>query len=480
MKKKLTILLVAVAVVCLAGALWYPVNYWLQLRRNEDEAAALRAMRDAAATATAAPATQETTAPTDAPTAAPTEAPTAAPTDAPTAAPATAAAPTAAPTAEPTITPTEAPTSAPTEAPAPVAELTPAEPEPATEIALAETEQAEEVTVTVSDLAPVAALTEAEPEPTAATAWTAEVVEEEIPELTAEAVEEEIPPTAEPTAREPVSTPRETVQPPARTVPPTAEPAPEEPQEETQPTAQETQTAEVPPEEEDPQQEMPLPQVARHRLKVSGEPEEEPKEILPQYKALYEKNNDMIGWLTIPDTGIDYPVMQTPQENTYYLHRGFDRKENNNGSLILEALADINEPSPNLIIYGHNMRSGAMFAHLSRFAYPDFWPAHKTLRFDSLWETREYVVVACLRSVQRDDNKGVFGYFVDFADEEDFSRWLSFIRSMRYYDPGVDFGVEDNYLTLSTCSYHEEDGRLLVICRQLREGETASRLEMVK
>ena len=143
-------------------------------------------------------------------------------------------------------------------------------------------------------------------------------------------------------------------------------------------------------------------------------------------------------------------------------------------------LAEHTEKREPLIVYGHNMRSGAMFAHLSRFAYPDFWPAHKTLRFDSLWETREYVVVACLRSVQRDDNKGVFGYFVDFADEEDFSRWLSFIRSMRYYDPGVDFGVEDNYLTLSTCSYHEEDGRLLVICRQLREGETASRLEMVK
>ncbi len=281
-------------------------------------------------------------------------------------------------------------------------------------------------------------------------------------------------------AAEPVSTPRETVQPPAQTVTPETEPAP---------TAEppETQEKEAPWEEETelPEMEMSLPQVEIRRTGRAGESKElteEPlqREILPKYKALYEKNSDMIGWLTIPDTGIDYPVMQTPQENTYYLHRGFDRKENNNGSLILEALADIQTPSPNLIIYGHNMRSGAMFAHLSRFAYKDFWPTHKTLRFDSLWEEREYVVVACLRTVEAQNNRPGFNYYVDFADEEDFGKWLSFIRGARYYDPCVAFDVTDHYLSLSTCSYHEEEGRLLVICRQLREGETDARLEMVK
>lgn len=194
--------------------------------------------------------------------------------------------------------------------------------------------------------------------------------------------------------------------------------------------------------------------------------------ILPQYKAIYQRNSDFIGWLVIPGLEVDHPVVQTIWDNSYYLYRDFNGEENKNGTLILDAACEPFQPSPNLIIYGHKMQSGAMFGTLDRYEKLSWWQEHPLVQFDTLIEERQYVVVACLRAVQLANNgPGSFHYVMEFADDEDFENWLARIRRARYYDPGVDFGVTDRYLTLSTCSYHDDNGRLLVIARALREDE---------
>ena len=87
-------------------------------------------------------------------------------------------------------------------------------------------------------------------------------------------------------------------------------------------------------------------------------------EILKKYKKVYEKNNDLVGWIKIKNTNIDYPVMQTKKDSEYYLHRYFEKKSDVNGRPFLDAKCDIDELKGNLMVYGHHMKSGLMFAHL--------------------------------------------------------------------------------------------------------------------
>ena len=201
--------------------------------------------------------------------------------------------------------------------------------------------------------------------------------------------------------------------------------------------------------------------------------------LLPSLRSVYERNHDLIGWLTIPGTEVDHPVMQTPEQNGYYLYKSFDGKDNKNGTLFLDASCDAFTPSRNLIIYGHNMRTGMMFGRLKDYLSFDYWQEHPIIHFDVLTQERTYVVIACVQSTAgKVGENGNFRYTAAFDSEEDLNSWLDYIRRRRRYDTRVDFGTEDRYLTLSTCAYHAENGRLLIIARELRSGEDAQNLEM--
>lgn len=120
--------------------------------------------------------------------------------------------------------------------------------------------------------------------------------------------------------------------------------------------------------------------------------------ILPQYRDLYAQNPDLVGWLRIDGTGIDLPVVQTPGDNEYYLRRGFDRLYAVGGTLFLDerCSTDPDAPTANWLIYGHNMRDGSMFGQLVRYRDEDFYKAHPTFTFDTLYESGTWQVVAAL------------------------------------------------------------------------------------
>ena len=195
--------------------------------------------------------------------------------------------------------------------------------------------------------------------------------------------------------------------------------------------------------------------------------------ILPQYRELYELNHDFVGWISIQGTDIDYPVVQN-EVNDYYLRRDFFGEENKNGQIILDALCDPYTPSYNLIISGHNMRNESMFSTLvNYFRYKEDWNKHKFVQFDSLMEERMYVVIAAFYAVDYAVYEDGFRYNADIQYKVDADLWLDDVRSYQLYNTGIDAEFGDEFLTLTTCnSQRKKNGRFVVICRRLREGET--------
>ena len=194
--------------------------------------------------------------------------------------------------------------------------------------------------------------------------------------------------------------------------------------------------------------------------------------ILPQYKDLYDLNNEMVGWLTIPGTKIDYPVMLS-EDNTYYLDHDFMHKDNENGLLILDNKCDPYTPSYHQVVSGHNRKNNLMFSNLyDYYNNKDHWRAHKFVQYDSLMEERTYVVFAAFYSADYDVDEEGFRYNADLQYSVDVDQWVRDINANKLYDTGVDVKFGDEFLTLTTCNSRRKNGRFVVVCRRVRDGET--------
>lgn len=189
--------------------------------------------------------------------------------------------------------------------------------------------------------------------------------------------------------------------------------------------------------------------------------------IMDKFKDLYEQNSDLIGWLSIPETVIDYPVMQCG-DNEYYLHHNFDREEDKYGCLFVKDIADVNTPGTNFIIYGHNMKDGSMFGDLDKYREKTFYEDHSEIIFNTLYEERQYTILAVFLSHVYKSNEEGFRYYQFYqADTEDeFRLFYENIMDMALYETGVTAEFGDTFLTLSTCAYHEEDGRLVIVAKR--------------
>lgn len=202
--------------------------------------------------------------------------------------------------------------------------------------------------------------------------------------------------------------------------------------------------------------------------------DQEPQRIPNPYLEAFRTNSDMAGWLKIEGTKIDYPVMQTMEDENYYLKRGFDRKNNQNGCLILDTDSIITEPlSTNQIIHGHNMKSGEMFGTLTSYEDPAYCEEHKYIQLYTKECLRNYEVISVFRSQVYKKTDEVFKFYKFFqADtEEEFNDWYNNIMKLSEFDTGVTAGFGDRFLTLSTCVYHVENGRLVVVAKEIGTGE---------
>ncbi len=190
--------------------------------------------------------------------------------------------------------------------------------------------------------------------------------------------------------------------------------------------------------------------------------------VLEEYQTLYNKNKKLIGWIKIDDTQIDYPVMQTAN-NEYYMDHNFNQEYDRNGSLFLDKDCDIVHRNTNLIIYGHHMKSGKMFGGLNKYSSEEYCKAHPNIQFDTIYERGTYEVMYVFRSRIYNEDEVVFKYyqFLDAASAQEFNSNMQEMAALSLYDTGVTASYGDQLLTLSTCDYSEEDGRFVVVAKRV-------------
>ena len=205
---------------------------------------------------------------------------------------------------------------------------------------------------------------------------------------------------------------------------------------------------------------------------AGGSAEEPPAETeigpLPEYVEIAAANPDFFGWLSIPDTPIDYPVVYTPEDPEHYLRRAFDGTRSQSGVPFLDGRCD---PDGNYyIIYGHHMRNGSMFGSLPSYADKTYWEAHPVICLDTRYERRSYQVLsAFFTKIYTNGAEDVFRYYVytDLSEQEVFEEYLSGVLDEALYDTGVSAAFGDELLALSTCNYHTANGRFVVVAKRI-------------
>lgn len=190
--------------------------------------------------------------------------------------------------------------------------------------------------------------------------------------------------------------------------------------------------------------------------------------VLPEYAELIQQNPEMVGWISIDDTGINYPVVQ--KDNTYYLTHGFDQSNNTNGSIFMDERCSIVSPTINTIIYGHNMKSGMMFGGLKNYLQAGYLESHKYIQFNTIYEKRTYEIVAvCLSEVQYQDEDAYRYYdFITSTSAQDLQDFVENVDALAVYGNADGLTLQDKLLTLSTCNSYTEDGRLFVVAKQVQ------------
>ena len=206
--------------------------------------------------------------------------------------------------------------------------------------------------------------------------------------------------------------------------------------------------------------------------KPEPEPTTEAVKVPNPYKDYYLQNPDMVGWLKIDDTIVDYPVMWTVRDEDYYLLRDFNGKYSGNGCLILDTDSCMDPLTTNLIIHGHN-NPHAMFGELDKYKDKEYRDAHPYISLYGKDKERRYEVMAVFKSKVFYVDEICFKYYKFFeADtEEEFNDFYDNVMAMSMYDSGVTASFGDRFLTLSTCSYHVENGRFVVVAKEIESGD---------
>lgn len=185
--------------------------------------------------------------------------------------------------------------------------------------------------------------------------------------------------------------------------------------------------------------------------------------------ALHEQNPDIVGWLKIEGTRIDYPVMQTKKSPEFYLRRNFNKEHSMAGTPFMDARSDMSLPTLNWTIYGHNMKNGTMFHDLLKYEDEAFYLAHRTFAFDTLEGEGTYEVVAAFYTQIYTTAYDGFKYYHynDITKPSELAAYIAGAKALGTYDTGVDVAPGEQVLTLSTCSYQVDDGRFVVVAKKI-------------
>lgn len=208
------------------------------------------------------------------------------------------------------------------------------------------------------------------------------------------------------------------------------------------------------------------------------------KAINTEYAPYYAINNDFVGWLTIKNVNVNYPVVQG-EDNTRYLETDFYGNYSKNGTIFADyenVFKNTGETSANTILYGHNLRTENFFAEITEYRRVnlddslEFLRQHPVIEFNTLYEKSKYKIFSVMILNTREEYGDVFNYpaMIDFSSREEFNYFASECLDRSDFFTGVDIKYGDKFLTLSTCEFEVGlyDMRIVIVARKVREGES--------
>ena len=174
-----------------------------------------------------------------------------------------------------------------------------------------------------------------------------------------------------------------------------------------------------------------------------------------------EQNTDAVGWIAIPGTNIDYPVVRD-DNNNYYLTHDELRQKSDHGAIFMDHRSDAKELLGNIILYGHHMKDGSMFAGLVDYKQEDFFYAHRTVKFETAKGTTTWEIFSAYVT-----DPSFYYIQTDFADDQAYADFIGKIEQRSLFPTDASVAAEDPILTLSTCTYEFEDARFAVHARRI-------------
>lgn len=183
-------------------------------------------------------------------------------------------------------------------------------------------------------------------------------------------------------------------------------------------------------------------------------------------KKLYNINNDIVGWLKINDTNLNYPIMQTKTFPNFYLQKDFYKKYSTYGTPYVAEECSI-ESSDNIIIYGHHIKNKKMFGMLEDYKSKDFYKEHKIIEFDTLNESKKYEIFAVFKTIVYSPKTFKYYEYIDFNNEKEFDYFIDKCKMLSLYETDITPKYRDKLITLSTCEYSNKNGRLVVIGKEI-------------
>ena len=201
--------------------------------------------------------------------------------------------------------------------------------------------------------------------------------------------------------------------------------------------------------------------------------------ILEKYREAYNKNNDLVGWIKVPNTKIDHPVVQA-SDNDFYLRRNFSKQYERRGSIFMDYECDPKNYCTNTILYGHNYLDSTMFSDLEKYKDLEFYKSAPVIEFNSIYRNQKWKVfgVYLSNADEKDDNGYALYYIYPFMSGKNFDDYIKTVRERSIINMPVDVNSTDKILTLSTCTrdmdikgHGQTNARCVISARLVREGE---------
>lgn len=197
--------------------------------------------------------------------------------------------------------------------------------------------------------------------------------------------------------------------------------------------------------------------------------ENEITEDMAKVKQIKSTNTDIVGWIKIENTMIDYPILQTT-DNEYYLKHNYKKEKTQYGSIFLKDSCNMKDNNSNLIIYGHNMKDKQMFNNLLNYKDKDFYNKHKIITVATETTESKYEIVSAFKSrVFYQDEGNVFRFYnyTNFKNEKHYNEFIDNCKKIQLYDTGTSAEYGEQLITLITCEYSQENGRMVVVAKKI-------------